>query len=146
MRVLSNAELEHWVIRLRERYNLGVPVPVLRLFRNDLDLSAELETTQFMEANFPTYEPFGLIDQWGQPFKASDGVWECRTQVVTFSAPAGEPANRIFGAYLTLDGQWSAAERFTVPVDIVPGGTALVVRGRLTLRDDHSYQVGVSEE
>lgn len=146
MRVLSNAELEYWITRLRERYNLGVPVPVLRLFRNDIDLSAELETTQFMEANFLTYEPAGLIDTWGQPFKASDGVWECRTSVFTWPAPADEPANRIFGAYYTLDGEWSAAERFSVPLDIVPGGTVLVLRGRLTLRDDHSYQVGLSEE
>jgi len=145
MKVVRNAELERLCEVLRLYYGHADQSPQLRLYRNDLPLTEELVTTDFVEANFIGYAPISLVDEWGAPVKSSDGVWSARTRVFTFPAPAVDPGNRIFGAFVTVNSEWVSAESFAAAIDVLPGGVGFSLRGLLTLRDDRSYEVGIEE-
>jgi hypothetical protein len=139
--VISNPLLQEAAAWLKSRWE-SAPA-VLRLFRNDLEPTPASVAADFLEANYFPYQVV-LLGPGGfsAPTMAADGDWEITTPVYTFPTANSAPGNRIYGAYITLNGAVEAAQRFDTPLDLIPGAAPFRIRVNPHIKSGSLFQVG----
>lgn len=138
----QNVMLMDWVLELKLksfREALAPEVSLndggdLHLYTNNYTPTPLDVPADYTEANYDTYQPLSIDGAFNAPVKLQDGLWGCRTNLITFPNPGAGGPFTIYGVYMTVvhaaQTKVLLASRFPEPFTLEIGGDTLALRLR----------------